>query len=185
MYLTELFSKSLDWDFVHSDGDHLLARFMVDEYSYNVELRNGDGDFDVALGGPEEHLTGIWEVTFTQYSQRHGALDMLTGSGNALAVLTTVMEILTHIINEKNIQSISFTADNTEPSRVKLYDRLAKQFTKKGWRYIDNRELDARSDFYNDEITADDDFAAGRGYSHFILTKQPHPHSQLRGTKAA
>ena len=186
MLLNELFSKSLEWELVHGDGDHLLARFTVDEYSYNVELRDGQGDFDIELGGPDEHITGVWDVTFTQYSEQQGAKDTLTGSGNALAVLTTVMEIITQVTNDKNIQAISFDADNSEPSRVKLYNRLATQFEKKGWRYIDNRELNARSapEFVDPE-GLNSDFAAGRGYSKFILTKQPHPHSLLKGTRAA
>jgi len=167
-----LFSKSLEWKYKHNDPRHIIVEFSIDEYNYLVELRSGDGDFDVALGNPEEHLVGVWEVSFTQYSSREGPKDHITGSGNALPILTTVMEILAHVIKDRNIQTISFTADNTEPSRVKLYHRLAKQFEKKGWRYIDHKEQNARSG-----LEDEDDAAAGRGYSFFILTKQPQPSS--------
>jgi hypothetical protein len=179
MFIAELFTKSIPWEYTgrptHND---VRAKFDIDEFTYIIDISSNEvGDFE--LGGPDEHFTNVWQAHFMQYSESGGSVDRITGTGNAFTVFTTIIEIIEQTVKLFNIQTLEFQADNTEPSRVKLYDRLAKHFEKKGWRYINNKEVNARS-YYGGN---DDDAPAGRGYSQFILTKQPHPHSLRKGTR--
>ena len=166
MLINELFTKSLKWEYTQNWREDVTAKFDVGEFEYSVKmLGNGSGDF--MLSDPEEHFGNTWEVDFKQHSDSEGTKSTITGSGNALVVLTTVMEIISQIIKEKNIITLIFQADNAEPSRLKLYHRLAKQFEKKGWRYIDDKELNLRSDFGgNDSYDSYDELRArGKGFS--------------------
>jgi len=175
MYLTELFTRPVQYEFTKDKPDSVRASFVIEDLVYRVYM---DLDPDAAavfeLGGPTETFSDMWDITFSVSSlDSHGGYgeeDTITDTGNAIAVFSTVIDIVQETVAHHNIQNLYFTAH--EPSRIKLYNRMAKQFTKNGWRYIDNREIEARSsgDFKSD-------------INSFILTKQPHPHSQMRGTK--
>jgi len=178
MFITELFTKTIPWQYTGTvtDNDH-RAEFSSGGFAYIVDIT--DFHHRVEMGGPHEEFKNVFSVTFTQYSEKEGSVDSITGSGNAIAILTTVMEIMKDVIEIENIQTFMFTADNREPSRVKLYNRMASQLEKKGWRYIGPKEVQARSDI------ADDDFdPSHKPSSVYILTKQPHPHSLMKGTRA-
>ena len=183
MYLTELFTRATQWEYTENKPKRVRASFIIDEAMYRVymgvigetnELMRTTSDPIFTLGGPVESFPEIWDITFSisplgSKGDGYGEEDGIMGSGNAIAVFSTVIDIVQETVNLHNIQNLLFTAD--EPSRAKLYDRMSKQFTTKGWRYIDHKEIAARSD--------------GRTSHYlFLLTKQPHPHDQLKGTKA-
>jgi len=171
MYLTELFNRAVDWKYTNVESKHSRAEFNVDEYEYTVDFMNNHEINSISLGGPAEDFKDLWEVNFTTYSKALGSRDDITGTGNTIAVFSTVINIVESTIKQQDIQSLVFTSDSDEPSRISLYDRMAKNFAKSGWRYIDNREIRARS-------------RGRKEYHLFLLTKQPHPHSQIPGTKA-
>ena len=144
MYLTELFTRPVQYEFTKDKPDSIRASFIIEDLIYRVYMNLDTNPDAFELGGPTETFSGMWDINFSVSS-----LDSHGGYG----------------------EEDTITAH--ESSRIKLYNRMAKNFTKSGWRYIDNREIEARSsgDFKSD-------------INSFLLTKQPHPHSQLKGTRA-
>ena len=175
MYLTELFTRPVQYEFTKDKPDSIRASFIIEDLIYRVYMNLDTNPDAFELGGPTETFSGMWDINFSVSSlDSHGGYgeeDTITDTGNAIAVFSTVIDIVQETVAQHNIQTLYFTAH--ESSRIKLYNRMAKNFTKSGWRYIDNREIEARSsgDFKSD-------------INSFLLTKQPHPHSQLKGTRA-
>lgn len=86
-----------------------------DGQEYKVEIDNVDNDVTVAFsarGQGDEHKTGI------------------TGTGNSRKIFGTVIKIVKDYIRKSNPGIIAFSADNSEPSRVRLYKMLASQANK-------------------------------------------------------
>jgi hypothetical protein len=54
----------------------------------------------------------------------------LTGTGNSTKVLGTVVSIVKDFLEHEEPESLYFTADGDEPSRIKLYNRLMSQVDK-------------------------------------------------------
>ena len=87
-----------------------------DGQEYKVEFDSIWGD-DVSVafsarGQGDEHKTGI------------------TGTGNSRKIFGTVIKIVKDYIRKANPEIIVFSANNSEPSRVRLYKMLASQATK-------------------------------------------------------
>lgn len=86
-----------------------------DGQEYKVEIDNVDNDATVAFsarGQGDEHKTGI------------------TGTGNSRKIFGTVIKIVKDYIRKAKPGIIAFSADNSEPSRVRLYKMLASQANK-------------------------------------------------------
>ena len=132
MFIAELFNRSADWKF---DSSRLRATFKVDDYQYIVDFMKDHEINKLKLDNPPEVFKDLWEVNFTLYSSSHTAADNITGTGNAIVVFSTVFEIAKTVIKEQNIQNLVFTSEINEPSRAKLYNRMANAFAKEGWRY--------------------------------------------------
>ena len=180
MLINELFTKSLKWEYTRDYTTQVRAHFITgadSENEYFVSMNTQTGPTgSLTLINPNEVFKEVWSVTFTLGQGIYG-IETMAGTGDAIAVFSTVLDIMVKTAKYKNIQTFSFDADNTEPSRVKLYHRLAKQFEKKGWRYIDDDELNTRNDSGEND-SHDELRASGQGYSHFILTNQPLPHQE-------
>jgi hypothetical protein len=74
-----------------------------------------------------------WYLVFADKTDSRHSVTSKTGKGGAIQIFSTVMAITEDFIREVNPNAIAFTADKGEPSRVKLYDRFAMMFKKKGW----------------------------------------------------
>lgn len=69
----------------------------------------------------------------------------LTGTGDSLKVMGTVIAIVQEYVEVQQPDALYFTADNDEPSRVKLYKRFAAQIGKVLPGYVDSGPLDLGS----------------------------------------
>jgi len=82
---------------------------------------------------------GIWEFAFAERKHRHSRFDLsssklnVTGSGGELEVFSTIVEIMKMIIKEKSPTELRFTAEKSEASRVKLYDKLINRIKVPGY----------------------------------------------------
>jgi predicted kinase len=86
-----------------------------DGQEYKVQFDIVDDDVTVAFsarGQGDEHKTGI------------------TGTGNSRKIFGTVIKIVKDYIRKSNPGIIAFSANNSEPSRVRLYNMLASQVNK-------------------------------------------------------
>lgn len=117
----------------------------------HADFQVGEGYFIVQFKMPY-YNPGIWELSFT----RNGEL-ALSGTGNAGAILATVMQIVREFIKAKDPRTLTFSASVSEPSRSKLYPKLMA---------ILMREFP--------EFTADEP-KQGRKYDSFGATRPARP----------
>lgn len=88
--------------------------------AYNAEFQIDDGLFVVRL--INQHVNpGYWEVSFL----RNGTYE-LTGTGNAQAVMATVLDVLRTFVREADPRFVNIEMKNDEGSRHRLYQRLAQ-----------------------------------------------------------
>ena len=165
MLIFELFNKTVKWEYETNISDEVNASFVIGENLYIVSMTEQE---DLELFDPDETFDNFWHVDFEVDSAGQGLTHSATGTGNAFTVFSTVLNIINIAIKEHNITSLYFTASRDEPSRIKLYNSMAKQFMKKGWRYIDNDEIEERGD--------EDDWDAGGMFEDesnaYVLTRQ-------------
>ena len=115
--ITAMTNEALDSSYEYLPGK-LPGIFYFDTedgQEYKVEIDNVDNDATVAFsarGQGDEHKTGI------------------TGTGNSRKIFGTVIKIVKDYIRKANPEIISFSANNSEPSRVRLYKMLASQANK-------------------------------------------------------
>jgi hypothetical protein len=115
--ITAMTNEALDSSYEYLPGK-LPGIFYFDTedgQEYKVEIDNVDNDATVAFsarGQGDEHKTGI------------------TGTGNSRKIFGTVIKIVKDYIRKSNPEIIAFSADNSEPSRVRLYKMLASQANK-------------------------------------------------------
>ncbi len=97
---------------------HWFDRSNEDLKLIQAEFQIGDGHFIVQFRMPY-YNPNYWELTFT----RNGDLE-LSNTGNAMLVLSTVMQIAREFIEAQEPRFITFAASVKEPSRSKLYPKL-------------------------------------------------------------
>lgn len=143
-YLTELFDSFYPLNKAVKGKDYVLVDFDTD---------NGDNYMVNLLRKENFNINKIYvdisfEDDFGSYT--------ITNAGDAIKVFSTVMKALDD--NKKFIRSgdyVKFAAKSDEPSRVKLYVKLAKIFKSK-FKYKYHKEVEERGEnvhyFYNEEI---------------------------------
>jgi hypothetical protein len=69
----------------------------------------------------------MWDIAFAEMDENGKPIIAATGGGNELKVFAFVADCIRKLIDKKHPKYLYFTADASEPARVKLYDRLAKK----------------------------------------------------------
>lgn len=109
-----------------------LMELMDDTYPYqfkNMHSEDYAGAFKTSSGevvrvDMQLHSglsASVYEINFTRKGEYH-----TTGGGDALKILATVLKIIQEFKNKVNPAFITFSADHSEESKVKLYKRMAK-----------------------------------------------------------
>lgn len=118
MLLSEVLHTVVPWSWTERAADYYEAQFFIDKWLYTVKivryitekrwLRKPDSFwvFEYQLSNPPEG------------KDKHD----ITGTGNAITVISTVSDILNQFVNKVKPNIIKFEAK--EPSRLKLYSRL-------------------------------------------------------------
>ena len=125
------------------------ADFKIGPYTYNIKaasIKDYGLSSDPAYAGvfekiannldiPVEQITNNkkfdW-VSFTEKSQGTGILNL----GNSFKVFGIVTNGLIDYIKKNDLQGIAFDANRTEPSRVRLYNTMARVISNNfGWDY--------------------------------------------------
>ena len=106
-------------------------------YPYRNSKRNPGNDFYFDTEDGQEYkveFSSIWGndaiVGFAARGQGDEHKIGLTGTGNSRKIFGTVIKIVKDYIRKANPESISFSANNSEPSRIRLYKMLASQADK-------------------------------------------------------
>ena len=129
-YLPELFDKPLPYKITSNKHDWKRYEFSISRMLVKVTIIDYDG-------------VGNYEVDF-KVDNLH-ALTGLVGSQDSLKIFTTVIAIILDFVKAVQPNEIVFTAVKTEEegeSRTKLYDRMTKRLTPKGYVYSINKFKD-------------------------------------------
>jgi hypothetical protein len=126
--------------------------------SYPYEFKNNayyfttdEGtDYKVTLKG----LNKV-EVSFYARGDNNQEKDNITGTGDSLKVFGTVINIVKDFVGQNQPDILMFTADNSEPSRVRLYNTLASQASRAlpGYKFAKTLKAGLSTTFY---LTRDD-----------------------------
>ena len=122
-YIAEVFDKPLPYKITSNKHDWKKYEFSISRMLVKVAIIDYDG-------------IGNYEVDF-KVDDLH-ALTGLVGSANSLKIFTTVVAIILDFVKAVQPNEVEFTAVKTEEtgeSRTKLYDRMAKRLTPKGYEY--------------------------------------------------
>ena len=122
--INELFDKPARWQMTRD------SRGAVD-YQSNVNGKDLVVVFDIIA-------SGTWEVIFTVDSELAVTGE---GDGDEMKVFSTVLDIMSDFIKNKDPEQLYFTAEKSPvygSSRIRLYNRLVKRFaSSRGYRLKD------------------------------------------------
>lgn len=129
MLLTELFDTKFKWtEMDESTKYDRLYYFMT----YNKEI--------VVNFTPISKNNG-WEVSFGEIDESkpksiniHRRLKYhITGTGDELGTISTVVEIIKYFLNTHQPNSLIFHAENLEGNRARVYQRIMQKVIDKDW----------------------------------------------------
>lgn len=112
--LNELFNTAVPYKFV----DNKTAVFELNGKTFAVWFQpsmNYDDALDVSFGLQNGTYTGTDTPKYVHHS---------TGTGNEMAVFGAVTNIVREFMGMTNMSKLVFSAALSEPTRVKLYDRM-------------------------------------------------------------
>ena len=125
MLLTELFSGPSTWKWTEDSQRYAQAVFAVDDLRFEVSIQLAP-QHRTAAQVPSVDPTRVWIVEFGLINGpgNHYAFD-ITGTGKAVVVFATVVALLKEFAKARGVAAYQFSAG--EPSRRRLYDRLASR----------------------------------------------------------
>ncbi|BDR26216.1 hypothetical protein RVBP17_2590 [Pseudomonas phage sp. 30-3] len=127
MHLFELFDQIEKYQYTNTNGT-VNAYFIVGNMKYRVIETMVNGRLLISFTAKEVDVDDYYYDT------------AVTGTGNEFKVFSTILDITKRAISELKPNQIYFTADLSEPSRVKLYNRLAtKMATQYGYTIQSNK----------------------------------------------
>jgi hypothetical protein len=117
MRIDEIFDKPSHFDVSYYSDFEFAANFEINgkQYRFKADRDSKRDPFDIRFaqgwGGKSEEILG---------------------TGDSIEVFSTVVAIINHLVTAKgDWPSFTFLAVNQEPSRVKLYKRIAKAMLSK------------------------------------------------------
>jgi len=114
MLLIEVFSDPIEWK-----EDTVSAKLYTAEFSVY--------DLNYKFVAERSVLEGTWYINFSNTLSKYE----LSNTGKSFSVFATILDIFRKFMKTKNPDTIIFQAK--EPSRIKLYDRMAKQLERMGF----------------------------------------------------
>ena len=129
-HITEVLDKPLKWSEFIKGNDKRKAEFDVGKYGYVITILLGDKGIAKRLGEPlkmsVEFTLGSEGGVSKGDSQKHEILK----TGNAGAVLATVIDYAKHVIKQEKVGTVIFSGK--EQSRQTLYWAILKRMSKMG-----------------------------------------------------
>jgi hypothetical protein len=114
-----------------------MTEALDSSYPYRNSKQNPGKDFYFDTEDGQEYkveFDSIWgddvSVAFSARGQGDEHKTGITGTGNSRKIFGTVIKIVKDYIRKANPEIIAFSANNSEPSRVRLYNMLASQVNK-------------------------------------------------------
>ncbi len=120
----ELFTRATNWQYELQNKEQVRASFKIEEYTYRVYIDTVGLTSEIirnspvpvfTLNDPKEEFPVIWDTSFSVSYDDETAhsntreLDSITGTGNAIIVFSTVIDILQTTVENYDIQNLFFT----------------------------------------------------------------------------
>jgi len=121
--LMELFDGGNKWKAVTDGQNGKTFSFTVNDVPFTMIFRRTSK----FLKG--KHIW-FWSPSFDIRGRDEDDQYKLTGDGDSVAILSTVVDIMRHVINKEHNPNIIFTADEADGSRSALYKRMATTLTR-------------------------------------------------------
>jgi hypothetical protein len=129
-FCNEVFDQSAPYKWINASQEAARAEFNVNDKRYAVVFIND---------------SGMWEVDFFKIGDADG--HGITGTGNASQVFATVMRVVQDFKNKYKSPPLTFAANNMEPSRIKLYDKMIKRYAPEmGYNDVSKSQVKADDD---------------------------------------
>lgn len=134
--ITAMTNEALDSSYPY-EGKAISGRYTFkteDGVSYKVYFQGKDlveVAFSAILPGEEENFRPDKTT--------------LTGTGNSAKVFGTVVKIVKEFLEEQEPKALYFTGEGSEPSRIRLYDRMISQVDKELPDYYAEKTIDLGS----------------------------------------
>lgn len=143
MRLFELFDKKAKWSWVRMNDVSGKAIISANGQNYSVIVEEDDANhlvtglerkhrevpkwLNMLASDYEQHLVNVQFELEDDPNEKGKNTYGITKTGNEFLVFATVMDIMKDYKSNFNVEWWTFTA--TEPSRRKLYDRMATRFS--------------------------------------------------------
>lgn len=130
--INELFDRPARWRLVKDTGNIIKYRSSINDKNLVVFFHRH---------GISDDTSSKWEVSFTVDGDFS-----TTGGGDEIKVFSTVLDIMKDVIETKNPEELSFTAEksldsDSSNSRIRLYSRLIKRFAvSHGYQLVDKND---------------------------------------------
>jgi len=144
MRIVELFDKKADWEWAKMNDVQAEAVVAIGDVKYEIVIEEDDIDYMIA--GLKRHGEPIpkwaqmisddiensqmYNIVFLQQKKTPSGKPVisyeLTGTGNVYTVFSTVLDVMHEYGRNFNVDWWTFGAK--EPSRRRMYDRLASRF---------------------------------------------------------
>lgn len=121
--LMELFDGRTEWKTVTDSQNGKSFSFTINDVPFLVIFRRTSK----FIKG--KHIW-FWSPSFDIMGRDEDDLYKLTGDGDSVAILSTVVDIMRHVVKKENIPNIIFTADDGDGVRSSLYKRMATTLTR-------------------------------------------------------
>ena len=127
--ITELFDKPEPFSYRRSHNGG---------YYYDADI---NGNHLVLFADNEK---SVWYIDF----EVNDNMEVTDSGGNEVAIFSTVIAMLKHFVETASPETVKFTADKTEKSRISLYDKMVKKFAAESG-YSHKRTISMRSGKYS------------------------------------
>lgn len=134
MKLLELFTDPYKLNWTEHNEDEIHATFTTDQ------------DTEVTVAFDRMGLN-LWNISFDaaywdHKNKVHVKTFLKTGQGDAPRIFATVIAATQEFVNKYKPKYLWFTASHDEPSRIKLYNTMAKRFAQNQFELIEHPDQD-------------------------------------------
>lgn len=112
---------------------------LVKSNPYKYVLKGSVGGRDIVVDFHKD-ADGMWQVSFYEVQDGDDVFTK-TGSGSEMQVFAFVIDCINEFTLDMDPKSFEFSASKTEPSRVKLYHRIANSNLFGRYKLVDIKEL--------------------------------------------
>lgn len=125
--LLEAFTSPSKLKYYENDKASVRARSTIDSTLYQFELIKYPDYKDISK------YKFVWDFVFADISSGHDEYSLTGNKGHntSLNVMATTMDFLKTAVKSQDVEAFEFSANNKEPSRVKLYRTMSRVISKK------------------------------------------------------